>query len=193
MADAHEESSEDFSDSTSSDNFRIYTETSSSEDLQNESISEANNSGLQTKQCLIGQVAGNPCRRRINTEERWPELKRHQRRRRQSVTSGPNKAQEWMSTEIMRNGLEILVWAIFPQVYLWVHDKYSSIRFKQCEWQRKILQDFSWLSGQKSQSFRWRKLGYRFSSQRGHFHFFFFNRFFTLSLFTVYSHCCRPC
>ena len=36
MADVHEESSEDFSDSTSSDNFSIYTETSSSEeDLQN--------------------------------------------------------------------------------------------------------------------------------------------------------------
>ena len=36
MADAREESSEDFSDSTSSDNFSIYTETSSSEeDLQN--------------------------------------------------------------------------------------------------------------------------------------------------------------
>ena len=40
----------------------------------------------------------------------------------------------------MRNGFEILVWAIFPQMYLWIHDKYSSIRFKQCEWQRKILQ-----------------------------------------------------
>ena len=36
MADAREESSEDSSDSTSSDNFTIYTETSSSEeDLQN--------------------------------------------------------------------------------------------------------------------------------------------------------------
>ena len=36
MADTHEESSEDFSDSTSSDNLSIYTETSSSEkDLQN--------------------------------------------------------------------------------------------------------------------------------------------------------------
>ena len=36
IADAREESSEDFSDSTSSDNFSIYTETSSSEeDLQN--------------------------------------------------------------------------------------------------------------------------------------------------------------
>ena len=36
MTDAHEESSEDFSDSTSSDNFSIYTETSTSEeDLQN--------------------------------------------------------------------------------------------------------------------------------------------------------------
>ena len=36
MADAREESSEDYSDSTLSDNFSIYTETSSSEeDLQN--------------------------------------------------------------------------------------------------------------------------------------------------------------
>ena len=36
MADAREESSEESSDSTSSDNFGIYTETSSSEeDLQN--------------------------------------------------------------------------------------------------------------------------------------------------------------
>ena len=37
----------------------------------------------------------------------------------------------------MGNGFEILVWAIFPQMYLWIHDKYSSIRFKQCEWQKK--------------------------------------------------------
>ena len=41
-----------------------------------------------------------------------------------------SKAREWINTEIMRNGFEILVWAIFPQMYLWIHDKYSSIRFK---------------------------------------------------------------
>ena len=35
IADTREESSEKFSDSTSNDNFSIYTETSSSEDLQN--------------------------------------------------------------------------------------------------------------------------------------------------------------
>ena len=36
MADAHEESSEDSSDSTSSDNYSVYTETiSSEEDLEN--------------------------------------------------------------------------------------------------------------------------------------------------------------
>ena len=35
---------------------------------ESQSISEANNSGLQTQQCPIGQVAGNPCRRRFNTE-----------------------------------------------------------------------------------------------------------------------------
>ena len=30
--------------------------------------SEANNSGLQTQQCPIGQVARNPCRERFNTK-----------------------------------------------------------------------------------------------------------------------------
>ena len=39
----------------------------------------------------------------------------------------------------MRNGFEILVWAIFPQMYLWIHDKYSSIRFKQCECREKYF------------------------------------------------------
>ena len=42
----------------------------------------------------------------------------------------------------MRSGFEILVWVIFPQIYLWIHDKYSSIRFKQSEWQKKILQHY---------------------------------------------------
>ena len=31
-------------------------------------ISEANNQGLQTQQCPTGQVAGNRCRGRFNTE-----------------------------------------------------------------------------------------------------------------------------
>ena len=35
---------------------------------ESQSTSEANNSGLQTQQCPIGQVAGNPCRGRVNTE-----------------------------------------------------------------------------------------------------------------------------
>ena len=35
---------------------------------ESQSISEANNSGLQTQQYPIGQVAGNPCRGRFNTE-----------------------------------------------------------------------------------------------------------------------------
>ena len=35
---------------------------------ESQSISEANNTGLQTHQCPIGQVAGIPCRGRFNTE-----------------------------------------------------------------------------------------------------------------------------
>ena len=35
---------------------------------ESQSISEANNSALQTQQCPIGQVAGIPCRGRFNTE-----------------------------------------------------------------------------------------------------------------------------
>ena len=50
-------------------------------------------------------------------------------------------------------------------VSLNIHDKYSSIRFKQCEWQRKIL-------GQRPHYFRWRKLGCGFKSPRGNFRFF---------------------
>ena len=36
---------------------------------ESQSISEANNIGLQTQQCLIGQVAENSCRGRFNTEK----------------------------------------------------------------------------------------------------------------------------
>ena len=35
---------------------------------ESQSISEANNSGLPTQRCPIGQVAGNPCRGSFNTE-----------------------------------------------------------------------------------------------------------------------------
>ena len=53
-------------------------------------------------------------------------------------------------------------------MYLWIHDKYSSTRFKQCEWQRKILQGnqflirncavVAWPSGMRSRFLHWRKL-----------------------------------
>ena len=35
---------------------------------KSQNISEANNRGLQTQQCPIGQVVGNPCRGRFNTK-----------------------------------------------------------------------------------------------------------------------------
>ena len=35
---------------------------------ESQSISGANNRRLQTQQCPIGQVAGNPCRGRFNNE-----------------------------------------------------------------------------------------------------------------------------
>ena len=53
-------------------------------------------------------------------------------------------------------------------MYLWIHDKYSSTRFKQCEWQRKILQGYqflilncavvAWPSGMRSRFLHWGKL-----------------------------------
>ena len=56
MADAHEESSEDSSDSTSSDNFSIYTETSSSEeDLQNVEEPGTSTSSATTHNSLKGK------------------------------------------------------------------------------------------------------------------------------------------
>ena len=59
MADAHEESSEDFSDSTSSDNFSIYTEFSSSvEDLQNVEVIKSPGRLLHRRQRII-HVKGN--------------------------------------------------------------------------------------------------------------------------------------
>ena len=36
-------------------------------------------------------------------------------------------------------GFEILVSANFAQMYLWIHDKYSSTSFKRYVWQRKLL------------------------------------------------------
>ena len=34
----------------------------------------------------------------------------------------------------MQNSFEILLWAIFPQIYRCIHHKYSSTRFKHLEW-----------------------------------------------------------
>ena len=78
-------------------------------------------------------------------------------------------------------------------VSLNIHDKYSSIRFKQCEWQRKILQKevavvVTWPSGQKPHFFRWRQLGCWFKSRRGYLHFVFFHRFFyPLAFYCLFS------
>ena len=91
---------------------------------------------------------------------------------------------QWQSIPVWLSQSEPLLWAIFPQMYLWIHDKYSSMRFKQCEWQRKILQHYqfytlssavvAWPSGWRPYFFRWRKLRCRFKSQRGYFQFFYY-------------------
>ena len=47
-------------------------------DGKSQSISDENNSGLQTQQCPIGQVAGNPCQGRFNTEKNGEEQRRRQ-------------------------------------------------------------------------------------------------------------------
>ena len=48
------------------------------------------------------------------------------------------KARGWINTETMRNGFEILAKANFPQMHLWIHDKYSSISFPQRVCRRKM-------------------------------------------------------
>ena len=61
MADAHEESSEDSSDSTSSNNFSIYTETSSSEeDLQNVEEPGTSTSSATTHNSRTGKSKSSP-------------------------------------------------------------------------------------------------------------------------------------
>ena len=85
-------------------------------------------------------------------------------------------------------------------MYLWIHDKYSSTRFKQCEWQRKRLQGYqflvlncavvAWPSGMRSRFLRWRKLGCRFISRGGYFLCFFFlfpSYFYPLACFCLFS------
>ena len=68
MADAREESSEDSSDSTSSDNFSIYTETSSSEeDLQN--VEEPGTSTSST-------ITHNSHKRKSKSSSKQPTVKR---------------------------------------------------------------------------------------------------------------------
>ena len=68
MADTHEESSEDYSDSTLSDNFSIYTETSSSEeDLQN--VEEP---GTSTSSATMH----NSCKGKSKSSSKQPTVKR---------------------------------------------------------------------------------------------------------------------
>ena len=81
-------------------------------------------------------------------------------------------------------------------MYLWIHDKYSSTRFKQCESQRKILQGYqflilncavvAWSSGMRSRFLRWRKLGCRFIS-RGAISYVFSSYFYPLACFCLFS------
>ena len=67
---------------------------------------------------------------------------------------------------------------------------FPSFAWKKCFSARKVC----WSHGPVVRSrtfFRWRKLGCRFKSWRGYFQFLFlfFSSYFTLRLFTVYSHC----
>ena len=73
---------------------------------ESQSISEA-------QQCPIGQVAGNPCRGRFNTERKvtWTSATAAKKK------TTPLTERPIINTEIMRNGFEVLVWAIFPQMF----------------------------------------------------------------------------
>ena len=179
---------------------------------KSQNISEANNRGLQTQR-PIGQVVGNPCRGRFNTERTvtWTSAKAAKNRKGApfrffwgegrlytgyeeedlSVNRAAySKAREWINTEIMRNGSEILVCSIFPQMYLWIQtvwmaekDTSRLLTFTGYGCSDGMAQ---WI---EAAFFRWRKLGCAFKSPRGNLRFFFFHRFFTLWLFTFYSHC----
>ena len=92
-----------------------------------QSISEANNSGLQTQQYPTGQVAGNPCRRRFNTEgtATWTST-RAAKKKTSAFIERPVK-----SPRVNKHGNKAK--------WFWITRlSYFSSRFKQCEWQRKI-------------------------------------------------------
>ena len=81
-------------------------------------------------------------------------------------------------------------------VSLNIHDKYSSIRFKQCGWQRKILQIINFEEKRRTDRmahwleaalFSLEEVGMRVQIPPWQLPvFFFFHRFFTLWLFTFY-------
>jgi len=76
--------------------------------------SEPNNSGLQTQQCPIGQVEGNPCRARFLTHWKngnlnFSESSEEGRPVHSLRSSNLYKAREWINMEIMWNGFEILI------------------------------------------------------------------------------------
>ena len=111
---------------------------------ESQSVSEANNTGLQTQQCPIGQVAGNPCSGRFNTERTatWTSA-RAAKKKTSALIERPiqspredkrgNNAKSFANTSLSYFSFH---------VYLWIQDKYNSTRFKQCEWQRKIFQGY---------------------------------------------------
>ena len=107
-------------------------------------ISEPNNSGLQTQQCPIGQAEGNPCRARFLTHWKNGNLNFSE----SSEEGRPVhslRSSSLYKARVNKHGNNVKwFWnthlSYFPQIYLWIPDKYSSTRFTPCEWQRKILQ-----------------------------------------------------
>ena len=146
---------------------------------KSQNISEANNRGLQT-QCPIGQVVGNPCRGRFNTERTvtWTSAKAAKKKTSPLIErpESPNKhgdnAKWFWNTRL----------SYFPQMYLWIHDKYSSIRFNSVKSGKRYFKtiNFQLPLTQRLHSpvvkgrtfFCWGKLGCRFKSQRGFVQFF---------------------
>ena len=57
------------------------------------------------------------------------------------INTAPTTSNSVHSRENRRVGIsiQICLWDNFPQMYLWIHDKYSFNNFKQCSQQRKML------------------------------------------------------
>ena len=110
----------------------------------------------------------------------------------------------------MRDSFEIRALASFPQMFIWIHDKYSSTSSKQRLWQRKIVLIWKKLIFeilcvtvvQWSRSFLYVQINpvrlpatllsvslYRLFSLFG---LFFFLHYFSFWPFFLYSYC-RPC